>query len=492
MALPAWLPGLNVLSIVAFLAVLAFLLWRDRENIERYGIVFVRRTQHGIDYIDRVASVSPRIWRAWATVGIPIGFGLMAFIVLFMLRQTLKLFLVGNAAPPVGPLVPTVNTVTDPAQAGYLGIPFWHFMISLSVILVTHEMMHGVLARVEGFDIDYVGLILFAIIPGAFVQPEGQKDFFEAEPGAERGSPWEHGTPLSRLRVLVAGPWANISVAILLGLLYVSVSTAPNAFWEPRGAFHHQGIDVMNVSDGSPAARAGLEPGMRLVALNGTETPHREAFFGVAETLHAGDTVNVTTAGNGTYTVTLGERPGTENTTFTPAPVDYILPLLERYNPGTIMTYEQWNDILAGNDDTTLRIARWNWIRDNYEGMEATASRQITALEQETGPRPGPGYFGIMVAPAFEPTEAFKPLLPFHGALAFVFQVIGFIVLLSLAIGTANLLPIARFLDGGWMLTIALEEYIPARAEVWGRVVSRATVWMIVISFGFLFLRYLV
>ncbi|MDY6769504.1 MAG: site-2 protease family protein [Candidatus Nanohaloarchaea archaeon] len=478
--------SLNVLSIAAFLAGLAYIIWRDRDSIERYSIVFVRRTKRGIHYLDRAAALSPRLWRVWATLGVAAGFAGMIAVFVLIVTQTLKLFLVGGATPPVGPVLPTVSTVTTPQQAGYLGLPFWHFMIALSVVLVVHEMMHGVIARVEGFDIEYVGLLLIGIIPGAFVQPEGQRDFFEPGEGEEKSSPWRDGSPLARLRVLAAGPFANVTLAAILFLALSAAFTTAHGSPELRGAYRHSGMQVLNVSDGSPAARAGLERGMTITAIDGSDTLDLNGFKAATSDLRANETVTVTTRGNGTFEVRLERRQPSGNITYTPAPIDYVLPYLEQVAPGTIDAYEDYNDIIAGSGDRTTRIGRWRWVRQHYDRLDAAATDRIRELRaQDTGP--AEGYMGILVAPA---TAVKDGAAPFIGPLMTAAQVVFFIALLNLMIGIANLLPV-KGLDGGWMLDTVLQEYMPGRADVVVRWVSLVTVATIGISFAFLIAKHL-
>ena len=42
-------------------------------------------------------------------------------------------------------------------------------------MIIIHEFSHGILARVENVKINSIGLLLFAIIPGAFVEPDEEK-----------------------------------------------------------------------------------------------------------------------------------------------------------------------------------------------------------------------------------------------------------------------------------------------------------------------------
>lgn len=66
-----------------------------------------------------------------------------------------------NQVPGVAPIIPGI---TIPLAAG---------VISLAILLIVHEVSHGVLARQSKVKIKSVGLLLFGILPcGGFVEPD--------------------------------------------------------------------------------------------------------------------------------------------------------------------------------------------------------------------------------------------------------------------------------------------------------------------------------
>ncbi len=474
------------LSVLAFLAVVAAVVWWDRRNIERHGIVFIRRTDRGIGLIDRVARLCPRIWRGWATLGVAAGFVVMVWITGLLLMQTVKLFLVADATPPVGPVLPTGSTVTDPAQTGYLGLPFWHFFLGLFAVLVVHEGMHGVISRVEGFSIESVGLLLLGPIPGAFVQPEGQKDFFDVGEGASEQAAWEQSGPMAKLRVLVAGPFSNITVALLLGALLLGVFTRAHGAPEPRGAYVHEGMRITQVVNGSPAAAAGLQRGMVMTRIDGQPVPDIPGFQNATDALQPGQQLRVATQGNGTFTATLAAQPEPEgNRTYQPAVLDHALPALEQAFPGTVTAYEQLNNIIVQND-ASVRIARWRWIAEQNPALQERAQDRITALQAQVDDDTE-GFLGVFVVPERDVREAWAPYI---GPVMFIGQFLLILAALQFMIGAANLLPV-KGLDGGWMLSILLNRVAPAREQRVTRAVTLFTVLMILTSFGFLAARHL-
>ncbi len=498
-SVPGFLTDPNILSIIVFLLSAAAVLWRDRENIERYSIVFVRRTQKGIDILDRTARINRQVWRHWATLGVVAGFGFMILMFVLVLYQTLKLFLVPDTMVPVAPVLPTASTFTNPMETGYMGIPFWYFLISITVVLVVHEMMHGVIARAEDFDIEYVGLILLGIIPGAFVQPAGQRDFFEPEPDEEQHSPWDQGNWLARLRVLAAGPWANVTLALLL----VGVLMGGNAGVEMMDFDMPNGVEVTEVVNGSPADRAGLEQGMRITHIDGNETYSFQAYQRATSDWGVGRTVTLRTLNGEEFTATVAAYPfndqGRNGTNlsaiqYQPAPVDHLLVRLEERRPGTIDRYESYirqaerieQRLRIGQGvDEHRAIGRWMWIRDTADTLDDRANERIPALEQELKQRQAEQDDGLQRG-----RLGFSAGFPdFLIALLTFGQLLLYVMMLNLFIGTANLLPV-KGLDGGWMVSILMDHVAPEYEGLVTRTVTVITLGMIIISFGFLVIRF--
>ncbi len=109
-----------------------------------------------------------------------------------------------KACPGVAPLLPGVKIP---------GLPFvpLHGWLSLFIILIIHEGMHGILARRHGFQIKSTGLLLLGFLPiGAFVEPD-EDELNKAE-------------PRKALHVFAAGPTANL-VTVVIGTIILLTFT---------------------------------------------------------------------------------------------------------------------------------------------------------------------------------------------------------------------------------------------------------------------------
>ena len=124
------------------------------------------------------------------------------------------------------------------------GTPLLYFLLAASIAILVHELAHAVVAGMEGVKLRSAGLALFLVFPAAFVEPD-EDSFNKARLS-------------SKLKILAAGSAANIILgALFLGLLAYTLA-AP------------AGVVVTAVEKGSPAEAAGITPGMRIVAINGS------------------------------------------------------------------------------------------------------------------------------------------------------------------------------------------------------------------------------
>jgi len=151
-------------------------------------------------------------------------------------------------------------------------------LTALSVMVFFHELGHFLAARyfgvtVERFSIGF-GKVLarkrccgtewaFSAVPlGGYVKMKGQDD---SDPLARDDAPDSYGgkKPWQRIIILLAGPAANIVLAFFL-YLWIALQGAPLV-----AAMDYLPPVVGKVAPDSPAARAGLKPGDRILSIEG-------------------------------------------------------------------------------------------------------------------------------------------------------------------------------------------------------------------------------
>lgn len=162
------------------------------------------------------------------------------------------------------------------------------FILAIAALIVVHELGHFLAARAVGIPVEEFGigfpprmLRLFRwreteftlnwIPLGGFVRPAGETD--EGVPNGLAAAP-----PWKRIFVLLAGPAANILLAIALYALIFGQLGAPDL----------ERVQVLAVESGSPADEAGLQEGDNILfvgdeAVDSTQELHDVIYANLGE-----------------------------------------------------------------------------------------------------------------------------------------------------------------------------------------------------------------
>ncbi len=161
-----------------------------------------------------------------------------------------------------------------------MGISVIAFVVVLGVLIFAHELGHFLVARffgvgVEKFSLGFGPRIfgrtvgrtdyrISAIPLGGYVKMVGEDPEGDIDP-ADLAISFTHKSVFQRICIVAAGPFFNIVLALVI-------------FY---GIFQAVGLHVLEpvigrVAEGTPAAQAGLQPGDRIVAINGTSVDRWE------------------------------------------------------------------------------------------------------------------------------------------------------------------------------------------------------------------------
>ena len=237
------------------------------------------RTQRLRGFIDRLANRAPRFWKWYMNLGIVISTGfmiLMAVALVYSLKTLMD-------APTVSLVVPGVEVPGSP-----IFIPLLAGLIALATVLIVHEFSHGILSRVEKININSIGLLLFAIIPGAFVEPDEEELNELSRP--------------AKMRIYVAGSMANLTLAAIALIIMTVISS----FIVPV-VFEDEGVVVNRLTEDANAKNY-MSEGMIIKSINNLTVTDIDSFQKAANTLKPNDTVNIHTD-QGDYSFQLKTNP---------------------------------------------------------------------------------------------------------------------------------------------------------------------------------------
>lgn len=331
------------------------------------------------------------------------------------------------------------------------------FLILLTVLVYVHEMGHFLLARlcgvrVEVFSIGF-GPELFgftdragtrwkisALPLGGYVKMFGHTEVVTEADGAERiMTPAEravsfvHKPLLHRTAIVAAGPAANFLFAVVaLAILFA-------VYGQPVSS-----TVVGEVVSGSAAAAAGIEPGDRIVSLNGAPVRRFEDIASIVQ-LGLGEPLEVVVEREG-QRLTLYARPTIIEQTDNFGYTHRIGRLgIQSTGAGEVVRYGPVGAVSVAAQET------WRM----------TASTLKAVWQMIAGSRPSDELGGIISIAKMSGDVA---------RTGFV-ALIGFAVLLSINLGLINLFPIPM-LDGGHLAFFAVEAVrgrpLGARAQEWG------------------------
>lgn len=265
---------------IGFVIVWVFaLLFKDKLKIDINGPLLMRRTKRLRCFIDSIAQKSPRFWKISMNIGIPVAVFFMAYTLYAIILASTMIF----QAPQVTPVLPGVDYPGNPIY-----VPLGYGLIALATVIVVHEFAHGILARAEGVKIKSIGVLILAVIPGAFVEPD--------EEGVKKSS------RLSKIRIYAAGSISNLALGgIALAIFYVL-----SIFFIPA-AFYSDGIMVTSVVPKSPSDGV-LKEGMVIYSINGQEIRNLTDYAAFRNNTKIGDTLTFKTD-QGTFTIKTAANP---------------------------------------------------------------------------------------------------------------------------------------------------------------------------------------
>ncbi|MEM5878795.1 MAG: site-2 protease family protein, partial [Candidatus Aenigmatarchaeota archaeon] len=279
--------NIEIITVLAFLAIMIIVIFKDRKNFEFKSGLILRRSTKGKEFIYRFAEKNEKALKILGTVGIIIGILASFYGSYLLFKSTFDIFSSKTKESTLRLVLPSVEGVNMPGFV--LGVPFWYWIIAVFVVMFIHEPMHAFLARAEKIDVKSFGLLLFIILPGAFVEPNERQ--LKRKP------------LVSKLRVFAAGSFGNILAAGIMILLILGFNKIVSAFINPAG------IGFESLIAGSYAEAAELN-GL-IVKINGIDVKTLGDLSNAMKDVNPGDEIQVTTT-KGTYNIKTISDPENE------------------------------------------------------------------------------------------------------------------------------------------------------------------------------------
>jgi membrane-associated protease RseP (regulator of RpoE activity) len=158
---------------------------------------------------------------------------------------------------------------------------FPYLVLAISLVLATHELAHGVAARVDNVPLKSAGVFVAVILFGGFVEPDEER--------------LEKASKQTKLRVYAAGSFTNAALGMVVLLLFTNFAATIAPFYTTN----HVGVEVAGLMPGYPAEMAGLHIGDVITGVDGAPVHDsadlQHAMSGISP---GGDVVLSTSRGN--------------------------------------------------------------------------------------------------------------------------------------------------------------------------------------------------
>jgi len=227
---------LTVLAAWLIFYKLAEYLKLEKKGFEVKPLVMLYKTARFNRLLDDLSARFSGFWSLYSTVSIFIAFGLALFSVYILAENLFKFFMKPEEALGFIPILPGITVGLE---------PLLYFLPAILLGLTFHELLHGVVARLENIPVKSAGIIVVFLLFGGFVEPDEES--------------FRKSRTLSRLRVLSSGPSANLALAFIAFLVL-------NVFFQPP-----QGLLVYSVSPDSPLYGLGLDRWSIVEEVNGVK-----------------------------------------------------------------------------------------------------------------------------------------------------------------------------------------------------------------------------
>ena len=167
--------------------------------------------------------------------------------------------------PGIAPLIPGIQIEGSP-----ISVPI-HAIFGLIVLIIVHEVAHGVVARIEKIKVKSLGILTAGIFPiGAFTEPDEKQ--------------LKNTTQRKRMRVFSAGSMANFVTGIFFLVLFLgSLSVAQPRFVQDQTSLipsyipwdkqYVNYLEVASVENGSMAQQVGLTNGTKIYNIDMVFSP---------------------------------------------------------------------------------------------------------------------------------------------------------------------------------------------------------------------------
>ncbi|MFH1211886.1 MAG: site-2 protease family protein [Candidatus Woesearchaeota archaeon] len=321
----------DIISLIVFVILLTILLYKNRKKAELQKVIFpllylvLFRSKFGLKFINKVAEKYKELIKFLGYCFIGISFAGLLFISYSMIAIMVKFFLAPKVTETGMQVVLPGSTITG---IGYLS--FWHWLISLLILVVVHEFSHAVVAKAHGVNVKSSGTAVLGLIvpifPAAFVEPDERQ--------------MKKQDDVVKHSVFSAGPIANLILALIFGLILFGI-------FAPISEKMHtnDGIEIVSLNETGPAFNAGIRNNTVITKIDSREINDVSDFVNVFD-----------------YCISPGQTVVLSNSTQGFA----VVPTEKQNSPGEAYIGVNLKTHQAVNEDAKKYAGVFSWFQDLF------------------------------------------------------------------------------------------------------------------------------
>ncbi|MEK6840593.1 MAG: site-2 protease family protein [Nanoarchaeota archaeon] len=428
----------DLIFLAVFLILFSSFLYTRKQGLKKEGLLFLYKTSWGIKLIEYLGTKYRKTMKVLGYLSLVTGYVLMVWG-LYLVYTVVKVYMFSPEVvraikvPPIIPLVPYLPQVFKLEFLPPFYFTYW--ILILAVIAISHEVAHGIFAVYHKIKIKTTGFgffpYFFPVFLAAFVELDEKK-----MAGKEK---------IPQLSILSAGTFANAITAMLFLFIlfgFFSLAFSPSGIIFDTYATSQIAVSGISMINGLPLTNASYQSIIDNADMNGLNElkVKNETYLATKSVLER----QADKAENEGTIIVYNDAPAiranlssiiTEINGVKVNSTDRLVEEISRYSPGDKVTItEKTEDGFSGKEI----------IFGEHPTRPGKAWIGIGFFERKSG-----GFFTRLIGSltSFRQENVYyEPKV--DGISIFIYNLLWWIVIISISVALINMLPVGIF-DGG-------------------------------------------
>lgn len=281
--LDPYIPLLEYLAVWFGIVALAVLMKADKHGVVAKPYYLMLKTVVFNGWMERLGGRFRKAWLTYFDIGAAMGIGLLSFVIYSFIFNALNLFNRSSQAGPTLLIIPLPGLTISWEVFPYI-------VISIAILLIPHEVGHGIASVIDKVPIKSSGVFLGIFLPGGFVE-------IDEEDLSKRKT-------RTKLRVFAAGSYTNVVTWFLVFLVITNFAVSISPLYNSNSS----GVLITGLVSGGPAQTNNIPTWSVLTQVNGTTVSTIDQLRTQLSPLVPGHHLLLTVSGNN-YLITTQASP---------------------------------------------------------------------------------------------------------------------------------------------------------------------------------------